>query len=484
MMKLIDLIKEIKTLEVSGDLDIEILGLETDSRQIAKKFLFVAQQGTLVDGHNYIENAISNGAVAIIHDKDIIEYRKDITYVKVDNTTHILGILASRWFREPSKFLKLVGVTGTNGKTTTATLLYKMHQKMGYKAGLLSTVANYVDHREIDTSLTTPDALTINKLLREMVDCGCEYAFMEVSSHAIVQERIGGLYFEGGVFTNLTQDHLDYHQTMDEYLKAKKTFFDKLPKSAFALTNIDDKNGAVMLQNTKATKYSYSVKSLADFKAKIIEKRFDSTSLEINDRDLEVQFVGTFNVYNLLAVYGTCILLGHSADEVLLALSTMKPVSGRFETIQSPEGYTAIVDYAHTPDALINVLNAIHDVLNGEAKVITIVGCGGNRDKTKRPIMAREAFKLSDQLIITSDNPRFEEPIAIMNDMADGLSKEELKNTLLIEDRKQAIKTACKLAKAGDIILVAGKGHENYQDIKGVKNHFSDKEILLEIINE
>ena len=481
--KLIDLIKDIEVLNSSGDMNIEISGLETDSRQIRENHLFVAIKGVQVDGHNYIQNAIQNGATVIIHDEPLEQQKPYICYIQVANTTDILGLLAKHWYKDPSASLQLVGVTGTNGKTTTATVLYKMHQKMGYKTGLLSTVANFVDNKEIETSLTTPDVLTINKLLREMVEVGCEYAFMEVSSHAIVQQRISGLRFVGGVFTNLTQDHLDYHHTMAEYLRAKKTFFDNLPKDAFALYNSDDKNGAVMVQNTKAKKYSYTVKSLGDFKAKIIEKRFDSTSLEVNERELDVQFVGTFNVYNLLAVYGTCILLRHSVEDTLLILSTMKPVSGRFETIQSPDGYTAVIDYAHTPDALSNVLNAIHDVLNGEASVITVVGCGGNRDKTKRPIMAREAFKGSDQLVITSDNPRFEEPMAIINDMADGLSKEQLKNTLLIEDRKQAIKTACKLAKAGDVILIAGKGHENYQDIKGVKSHFSDKEIILEIIN-
>lgn len=480
---LTDLLKGIEVLHSSGDIEIEISGLETDSRQIKENHLFVAIKGVQVDGHNYIQNAIQNGASAILHDEPLDNYKAHITYIQVANTTDVLGLLAKEWYRDPSQSLKLVGVTGTNGKTTTATLLYKMHQKLGYKTGLLSTVANYVGNKEIETSLTTPDVLTINKLLREMVDTGCEYAFMEVSSHAIVQQRIKGLNFVGGVFTNLTQDHLDYHHTMAEYLKAKKTFFDNLPKDAFALYNADDKNGAIMVQNTKAKTYSYSVKSLGDFKAKIIEKRFDSTSLEINDKALDVQFVGTFNVYNLLAVYGSCILLGHPIDEILVALSTMRPVSGRFETIQSPDGYTAIIDYAHTPDALTNVLNAIHDVLNGEAKVITVVGCGGNRDKTKRPIMAREAFKGSDQLVITSDNPRFEEPMAIINDMADGLGKDQLKNTLLIEDRKQAIKTACKLAKNGDVVLIAGKGHENYQDVKGVKSHFSDKEIILEIIN-
>lgn len=482
-MKLNELLRQLETPDIRGEQTIEISDLRTDSRKVAKGDLFVAQNGIQVDGHNYIANAIEQGAKAIIYEKEPDSYKDGVTYIRVKDSMDAMGRLAACWYDNPSEKVKLVGVTGTNGKTTTATLLYKMFTYFGYKTGLLSTVANYIADRVVPATHTTPDPLSLNLLLKEMVDAGCDYVFMEVSSHAIHQKRISGLVFDGAVFTNLTQDHLDYHKSMSEYLNVKKSFFDHLPKTAFALTNIDDKNGEVMLQNTKARKFTYSVKNLADFKSKIIEKRFDSTAIEINNKELEVQFVGTFNVYNLLAVYGTCILLDRNQDETLLGLSAMKPVSGRFETLHSAKGFTAIVDYAHTPDAVKNVLEAIHEVLNGNGRVITVVGCGGNRDKTKRPLMAQEAFLHSDQVILTSDNPRFEEPMAIINDMSDGLTREQLNKTLLIEDRKQAIKTACTLAKDGDIILVAGKGHEDYQDIKGVKHHFSDREILLEIIN-
>lgn len=482
-MKLNELLKQIEVSEIRGDETIDITNLNTDSRRVSKKGLFVAQKGVQVDGHNYINNAIDLGAKAVVYEVAPQEYVEGVTYIRVKDSMDAIARLASCWYGNPSEKVTLVGVTGTNGKTTTATLLYKMFLCFGYKTGLLSTVANYVNDKIVPATHTTPDPLSLNRLLKEMVDAGCEYVFMEVSSHAIHQKRTAGLVFDGAIFTNLTQDHLDYHETMAEYLAVKKSFFDNLSKTAFALTNIDDKNGEVMLQNTKAQKHTYSVKNLADFKGKILEKRFDSTTIEINNTELEVQFVGTFNVYNLLAVYGACILLGKQAGETLLALSTMLPVSGRFETLHSRNGYTAIVDYAHTPDAVRNVLEAIHDVLNGSGKLITVVGCGGNRDKTKRPLMAQEAFLRSDQLILTSDNPRFEEPMAIIDDMSSGLNRAQLNKTLLIEDRKQAIKTACTLAKSGDVILVAGKGHEDYQDIKGVKYHFSDRESLLEIFN-
>ena len=356
-----------------------------------------------------------------------------------------------------------------------------MFLKLGYKVGLLSTVANYINGAVYHATHTTPDPISLNDMLAKMVDAGCEYAFMEVSSHAIHQKPISGLKVEGGIFTNITQDHLDYHKTMEEYLKAKKAFFDNLPETAFALTNIDDKNGMVMLQNTKARKCTYSVQSLADFKAKIIEKHFDGTAIEINGKEVQVQFVGVFNVYNLLAVYGATILLGQNPEEALLILSTLKPVAGRFETIRSPHDFTAIVDYAHTPDALTNVLEAIHEVLNGNGRVITVVGCGGNRDKTKRPIMAREAVRLSDQVILTSDNPRWEEPQAIINDMADGLNSQQMKKTLLIVDREQAIRTACTLAQVGDVILDSCKGHEDYQEGKGVEHHSDGREVVSNI---
>ena len=480
-MKLQDLLAGVDVIEIKGDNNIDIKNIYTDSRNVTAGSLFIAIKGVQVDGHNYISNAIESRVRAIVYEENIPTDEEGVTYIKVKHSADATGKIATHWYGNPTSKLKLVGVTGTNGKTTTATVLYDMFRELGYKVGLLSTVRNYVDDKEFHATHTTPDPLTLNEMLAKMADAGCEYAFMEVSSHAIHQKRISGLTFAGGIFTNLTQDHLDYHKTMDEYLKAKKEFFDNLPETAFALTNADDKNGMVMLQNTKAKKYTYSVKSLADYKAKIIEKHFDGTAIEINNREVQVQFVGVFNVYNLLAVYGTANLLGQDPEKILVVLSTLKPVSGRFQTMRSPEGYTAIVDYAHTPDALTNVLEAIHEVLDGQGQVITVVGCGGNRDKTKRPIMAREAVKLSDQVILTSDNPRYEEPQAIINDMEDGLNREQMKKTLSIVDRKQAMKTACRLAKKGDVILIAGKGHEDYQDIKGVKYHFDDSEIVKEI---
>ncbi|WP_108820991.1 UDP-N-acetylmuramoyl-L-alanyl-D-glutamate--2,6-diaminopimelate ligase [Dysgonomonas sp. Marseille-P4361] len=483
-MKLQDLLKNIDILDVKGENNPDVTGIFTDSRNAIDGSVFIALKGVQVDGHQYVNNALDLGAKVIVYQDNIDVSNSAITYVKVKDTADAAGKIATYWYGDPSSKLKLVGVTGTNGKTTTATLLYEMFRKLGYKVGLLSTVANYVDEKAFHATHTTPDPISLNDMLNKMVEAGCEYAFMEVSSHAIHQKRISGLKFEGAVFTNLTQDHLDYHKTMAEYLKAKKTFFDELPETAFALTNIDDKNGLVMLQNTKAKKHTYSVRSLADFKAKIIEKHFDGTAIEINGKEVQVQFVGVFNVYNLLAVYGATVLLGQDPDEALLVLSTLKPVSGRFETLRSPENYTAIVDYAHTPDALTNVLEAIHEVLDGSGRVITVVGCGGNRDRTKRPIMAREAVRLSDQVILTSDNPRWEEPQAIINDMADGLNSQQMKKTLLIAEREQAIRTACTLAKEGDVILIAGKGHEDYQDVKGVKHHFDDKEVVLKLFND
>lgn len=481
-MKLKDLLSGIEVVEIKGNVDVEVVGINSDSRKCADNYMFMAIKGVQVDGHNYIKNAIELGAKVVLHSEAIDTSDPLVTFVKVNDSADAEGKIASCWFGKPSEKLILVGITGTNGKTTTATLLYQMFRKLGYKAGLLSTVANYVNDAMFHATHTTPDPLALNEMLAKMVDAGCEYAFMEVSSHAIHQKRISGLLFDGGIFTNLTQDHLDYHKTMENYLKAKKAFFDNLPSSAFALTNIDDKNGLVMLQNTAAQQHSYSVKSLADFKGKIIEKHFDGTSITINDKELEVQFVGVFNVYNLLAVYGATVLLGQEPEQVLLVLSQLKPVAGRFETIRAAKGFTAIVDYAHTPDALTNVLTAIHDVLEGNGRVITVVGCGGNRDKTKRPIMAREAVRLSNRVILTSDNPRFEEPEMIINDMEDGLTPEQLKDTLSIVDREQAIKTACALAEKGDVILIAGKGHEDYQDVKGVKRHFDDREIVRAII--
>lgn len=483
-MKLQDLLKKVDIVTIKGDENKEVKLICTDSRNVERNALFIAIKGVQVDGHNYVENAIEQGASVIVYEEDTIKTdNKEITFVKVKHSADAAGAIATLWYGDPSSKLKLVGVTGTNGKTTTATLLYNMFRRLGYKAGLLSTVANYVNDKEFHATHTTPDPLTLNEMLAKMVEAGCDYAFMEVSSHAIHQKRISGLNFAGGIFTNLTQDHLDYHHTMEEYLKAKKMFFDELPATAFALTNVDDKNGMVMLQNTKAKKHTYSVRGLADYKGKIIEKHFDGTAIEINGREVQVQFVGVFNVYNLLAVCGVANLLGQQMDEILVTLSALKPVSGRFQTFRSDDGITAIVDYAHTPDALVNVLEAIHEVLQGQGQIITVVGCGGNRDKTKRPIMAREAVRLSNQVILTSDNPRFEEPQAIINDMADGLTSEQQKKALMIVEREQAIRTACKIARTGDVILIAGKGHENYQDVKGVKHHFDDSEIVQELFD-
>ena len=404
-----------------------------------------------------------------------------VTYIKVESTEDAAGKVATLFYGDPSKKLKLVGVTGTNGKTTVATLLYNMFRKMGYKCGLLSTVCNYIEDEAIPADHTTPDPIELNELLGRMVDTGCEYAFMECSSHAIAQKRISGLKFTGGLFTNLTRDHLDYHKTFENYRNAKKAFFDELPKGAFAITNADDKNGMIMVQNTKATVKTYSTRSAADFKARILECHFEGMYLDIDGHEVGVQFIGKFNVSNLLAVYGAARMLGKQPEDILLVMSTLHSVSGRLEPIHSPEGYTAIVDYAHTPDALENVLKAIHEVLNGKGKLITVCGAGGNRDKGKRPLMAQEAVKQSDKVIITSDNPRFEEPQDIINDMLDGLNAQQLKKVISIVDRKEAIRTACMMAQKGDVILVAGKGHETYQEIKGVKHHFDDKEILNNI---
>jgi len=395
-----------------------------------------------------------------------------------------VGAVATVFYGDPSSKLRLVGVTGTNGKTTIATLLYHMFRRMGHKCGLLSTVCNYIEGEAIPADHTTPDPIELNQLLHRMVEAGCEYAFMECSSHAIAQKRIGGLHFAGGIFTNLTRDHLDYHKTFENYRDAKKAFFDMLPKGAFAITNADDKNGMVMVQNTKATVKTYSVRSMADFRAKIIECHFGGMYLEIDGREVGVQFIGKFNVSNLLAVYGAARMLGKEPEDILLVMSTLKSVNGRLDPIHSPEGYTALVDYAHTPDALENVLKAIHEVLDGKGKVITVCGAGGNRDKGKRPLMAQEAVKQSDTVIITSDNPRFEEPQDIINDMLAGLNAQQMKKVLSIVDRREAIKTACMMAKKGDVILVAGKGHEAYQEVKGVKHHFDDKEILKELMGE
>ena len=483
-MELRTLISALDTPQVVGVDQLEIGQIVSDSRRVVPGSLFVAVRGVAVDGHQYIAGAIEKGAVAIVCEEYPKELADKATFVVVKDSAYALGMLLSKSYGDPSQKLKLVGVTGTNGKTTIATVLYELFRRLGYKVGLLSTVCNYIDGEAIPTDHTTPDPITLHALIARMVEAGCTYAFMEVSSHSIDQRRISGLDFDGGIFTNLTRDHLDYHKTVENYLKAKKKFFDELPAKAFALTNVDDKSGMVMLQNTKAKKLTYSLRTLADFKGRILESHFEGTDLLINDKEVTVRFVGRFNAYNLLAVYGAAVSLGADPDEVLVALSAIHPVSGRFETIHSPEGFTAIVDYAHTPDALTNVLNSIHEVLEGKGRIITVVGAGGNRDKGKRPLMAKEAARLSDQVILTSDNPRFEEPDAIIQDMVAGLTKADLERTLCITDRAQAIKTATMLAKRGDVILVAGKGHEDYQEVKGVKHHFDDREQLRKLFHQ
>ena len=483
-MQLKNLLQALKTTAVIGNDNIDIAAVEADSRRVAKGSLFVAVRGTAVDGHTFIDKAIAQGAAAIVCEELPETISPNVTYITTHDTRESLGLLASAWYGNPSQELTLVGVTGTNGKTTTATLLYEMFRLFGEKAGLLSTVCNYIDDKAVPTDHTTPDPLTLHRLLREMVDAGCRYAFMEVSSHSVDQKRIAGLDFDGAIFTNLTRDHLDYHKTVQAYLKAKKQFFDNLPETAFALTNDDDKNGAVMLQNTRASRHSYALNSLADFKGRIIESRLDGTTLEINGREVEVQFVGKFNAYNLLAVYGAACLLGENPEKVVVNLSLLVPVSGRFQTLHAPQKYTVIIDYAHTPDALTNVLTSIRGVVGRSGQVITVVGAGGNRDKGKRPLMAQEAVKWSDRVILTSDNPRFEKPQDILDDMLAGLDAAQRRKTLTIVDRREAIRAATQFAQAGDVVLIAGKGHEDYQEIEGVKHHFNDKEEVERIFNE
>ena len=480
-MKLNEVLKNITPIKIVGNDNVEITGVNIDSRRIKAGHLFVAIRGTQVDGHQFIDKAIELGADAVLCEELPEKLSRHVTYVQVESTEDAVGKVATLFYGNPSHKLKLVGVTGTNGKTTIATLLYNMFRKFGYKVGLLSTVCNYIDDVEVPADHTTPDPIELNELLAKMVEAGCEYAFMECSSHAIHQKRIGGLKFAGGLFTNLTRDHLDYHKTFENYRNAKKAFFDALPKDAFAITNADDKNGMIMVQNTKATVKTYSIRSMADFRARILECHFEGMYLEIDGREVGVQFIGKFNVSNLLAVYGAAIMLGKKPEDILLVLSTLHSVSGRLEPIHSPEGFTAIVDYAHTPDALANVLNAIHEVLDGKGHVITVCGAGGNRDKGKRPLMAQEAVRQSDKVIITSDNPRFEDPQEIINEMLAGLNEQQMRKVISIVDRKEAIRTACMMAQKGDVVLVAGKGHENYQEIKGVKHHFDDKEVLHEI---
>lgn len=479
-MKLNQLIKDCQPAQTVGEEGREVKSVQIDSRKVQPGDLFVALRGTQVDGHEYIEKAIGQGATAVVCESLPQHVSEDVTYLVYPDTELAVGPLATACAGNPSQRMKLVGVTGTNGKTTIATVLYNMFRRMGYKCGLCSTVCNYIDGRPIPTECTTPDAVTLNNLLGQMADEGCEYAFMEVSSHSVAQHRIGGLTFAGGIFTNLTRDHLDYHKTFENYRDAKKAFFDALPREAFAVTNADDRNGMVMVQNTRAQVKTYSARGAADFRGRILEESFEGMNLEMDGREVFVQFVGRFNVSNLLAVYAAAVLLGVEPDEALVQLSAMKPVNGRFESIRSPKGVTAIVDYAHTPDALVNVLQTINDVLQHRGKCWTVCGAGGNRDRGKRPIMAKVAVENSDRVIITSDNPRFEDPQAIIDDMLAGLSEEQRQSVLSIVDRREAIRTACMLAKPGDVILVAGKGHEDYQIVQGVKHHFDDHEVIRE----
>lgn len=490
-MNLKELLNNIKIVNTIGNTSVEISDINIDSRQIKEGHLFIAMKGTQVDGHRFIDKAIEQGAVTIVCEDMPSETKDNVTYVQVGSTQDVVGKISTAFYGNPSRQLKLIGVTGTNGKTTVATLLFNMFRMMGHRCGLLSTVCNYIEDEAIAADHTTPDAISLNRLLAKMVEAGCEYVFMECSSHAIHQQRIGGLTFAAGIFTNLTRDHLDYHGTVEAYRDAKKMFFDMLGKDSFAIINADDKNGMFMVQNTKATVKTYSTRTIADYRARILEYYFEGMYLEIDGKEVGVQFIGKFNVSNLLAVYGTAKCLGKSTDDILLVMSQLKSVSGRLQPIHSKSGITAVIDYAHTPDALNNVLMAINEVIDNRSRggkerqqVITVCGAGGNRDKGKRPLMAQEAVKLSDKVIITSDNPRFEDPQMIINDMLEGLSPQQRKKTLSITDRREAIRTAVMLAKKGDVILIAGKGHEDYQEIAGVKHHFDDSEVVREIFNE
>ena len=484
MKNLKDILYQVSINQVFGFTDVEVNSLVFDSRKVQKNDVFIAQKGVRFDGHSYIEKAIYLGAVVIICEDFPTYKREDVTYVQVSDTNLALAIMASNFYNNPSKILSLVGVTGTNGKTTIASLLYQLFKKAGYKVGLLSTVKILVDETEFKATHTTPDSVTINSYLDKMIESGVDYCFMEVSSHGIHQKRTEGLTFAGGVFTNLSHDHLDYHETFSEYRNVKKSFFDSLSKPAFALTNIDDKNGDFMLQNTKAIKKTYALKTLADYKVKVLEKQFSGTLLKIDESEVWTKLIGRFNALNLLAIFATAELLGLEKLEILTIISRLENVSGRFEYVLSEDGVTAIIDYAHTPDALKNVLETINDIRTGNEKVITVVGCGGDRDRAKRPKIAHIASQLSNQAIFTSDNPRTENAQTILDEMESGVSAENYKKTLSILDRRQAIKTACKFSESGDIILVAGKGHEDYQEINGVRSHFDDLEEVKNCFNQ
>ncbi len=482
-MKLLsDILYKVKLEEIIGSTHVAISSIVFDSRKVKKDSLFVATKGAADDGHIYIQKAIESGAIAIVCEEIPKDKNDQITYVKVTDSTYALGVMACNYFDNPSEKLKLVGITGTNGKTTTVTLLFNLFKSLGYSVGLLSTVQNKINNTVIPSTHTTPDAITLNELLFKMEEQGCEFVFMEVSSHAIVQNRIAGISFTGALFSNITHDHLDYHKTFDEYIKAKKQFFNLLPSTAFALTNRDDKNGMVMLQNTKANKYTYALKNIADYKCKIIESHLNGLLLNIDNHEVWVKLIGTFNAYNILSVYTTAVLLKQDITSVLTALSNLNSVEGRFQYVKSPNGVIGIIDYAHTPDALKNVLETVKEIRSGSEQVITLVGCGGDRDSAKRPIMAAIACEYSNKVILTSDNPRTEDPEEILNQMQAGINPVDVKKVLRITDRREAIKIACSFSSKGDIILIAGKGHEKYQEIKGVKHDFDDLEILKETI--
>ena len=481
MKTISDILHDVDILEIKGNTNQPVLGISFDSRKVSNNFVFVAVRGVNSDGHDFIETAIINGATSVVCEEMPVNTSTNICYIRVKNTSRALGIISSNFFDNPSSKLKIIGVTGTNGKTTIVTLLHSLFMYLGYPSGMLSTIVNKIENTEVAATHTTPDPVSINRLLNEMVIAGCEFAFMEVSSHAIVQNRIAGLNFSGGIFTNITHDHLDYHKTFKEYIKAKKKFFDELTDHAFAIVNSDDRNAQVMVQNTKAAIYTYGLKNMADFKGVILENELEGVKIKINNHELFSLLIGEFNAYNLLAVYGTSVLLGLDEDEVLIALSTLKGADGRFEILRAKNGVTGIIDYAHTPDALKNVLQTIQKLRKGNEQIITVVGAGGDRDKKKRPLMASVAAKYSDRLILTSDNPRSENPENILKDMMDGLDVVEKKSALVISNRKEAIKAAWQFASTNDIILIAGKGHEKYQEIKGVRYPFDDKEILIKL---
>jgi len=481
MIELADILKGLSIEEYRGETRIPLSDITFDSRKAAPGVLFVAIRGTMRDGHDFISSAFAAGSAAVVCEQMPENLPAEACVVRVKDSAYALGYLASAFYDNPSRRFKLVGITGTNGKTTTVTLLHRLFMKMGHQSGCFTTIRNYIGNTTVEATHTTPDPVQLNRIMKEMSDAGCEYVFMEVSSHALAQKRVAGLTFAGGIFSNITHDHLDYHKTFDEYLKAKKLFFDNLQSGTFACINSDDRNGSVMAQNTKASVHYYGIRSMAEFKARIIESHINGTLLSIDNHELWTRFIGEFNAYNLLAVYSTAILLGQDREETLRILSSLETVEGRFQYLRSDQGVTAVIDYAHTPDAILNVLKTIGQIKKGNEQVISVIGAGGNRDKTKRPEMARMAANMSDKLILTSDNPRDEEPADIINDMKSGLNEQMLRNTIIQTDRKEAIRTACMMANKGDIILIAGKGHETYQEIKGVKHHFSDREVVSEL---